>query len=277
MYKRQLIPIYTAEASWLRSSQPNQYLGERVRYEDTTVKAEGYLPLTGKLGLRGSANLDTTNYDATSLNQNSRGEGYVGLTYQRIPQTELSLNFGAAYGRSKPNDSARTASDVHSAEYYLTTRLRGEITAKISGSIYGGFGLVDYRGGYVNRNSLPVGGADITWGFDPRRTLVLAAYSGAQYAPDGQAVTISRAFVSFTHVIINRWQYNVHTGPTHWVYSRFTRQRTDTAWDAGMEFAYKPSDRFSVSLDFDYTKQNSDINVFEFTRDVTSFGASYHF
>jgi hypothetical protein len=272
-----LIPIYRAEASWLRSSQPNQYLGERVRFEQTTVEAEGYLPLTGKLGVRGIADFDTTNYDNDRFNQNSRGGAFIGLTYQRVPHNELSLNFDAAYGHSKPNDPARFASDVHSAEYDVTTRLRGEITAKISGNVYGGFGLVDYRGGYVKRNSLPVGGADLTWGFDPRRTLVLAAYSGAQYTPDGQAVTITRAFLSFTHVIINRWQYSVRAGPTHSVLSRDVRQRTDDAWDAGTEFAYRPSDRFRVSLSFNYTKQNSDIGAYEFTRDLTSAGASYHF
>jgi hypothetical protein len=272
-----LIPIYRAEASWQRSSQANQYLGERVPVEQAALQAEGYLPLTGKLGVRGTTALHTANYEETRLNNNSRGEAFVGLTYQRIAQTEISINLGTAYGHSKPNDPARVESDVSSAEYYLTTRLRGEITAKITGSVYGGLGMVDYTGGYVKRDSLPVGGADLTWGLDPRRTLVLAAYSGAQYAPDGQAVTTTRAFLSFTHVIINRWQYSVRAGPTHSVYSREVRERTDDAWDAGAEFAYRPSDRFRVSLSFNYTKQNSDISVDEFERDVTSLGASYHF
>jgi len=272
-----LIPIYRAEASWQRSSQANPYLGERVLVEQAALQAEGYLPLTGKLGIRGATDFHTENYEETRLNNNSRGEANIGLTYHRIAQTEISINLGAAYGHSKPNDSARVESDVNSSEYYLTTRLRGEITAKITGSVYGGFGLVDYTGGYVKRNSLPVGGADLTWGVDPRRTLVLAAYSGAQYAPDGLAVTITRAFLSFTHVIINRWQYSVRVGPIHSVYGREARERTDDAWDAGTEFTYRPSDRFKVSLSFNYTRQNSNIRGGEFERDITSIGASYHF
>ena len=272
-----LIPIYSAEASWLRSSEPNQYLGQRVLVEQTSLEAEGYVPLTGKLGLRGTADFNTANFQESGLNNNSRGEAFVGLTYQRLAQTEISFNLGAAFGHSKPNDSTRVASDIHSSEYYVTTRLRGAITAKISGSVYGGFGVVDYTGGYVKRNSLPVGGADLTWTIDPRRTLVLAGNSGAQYSPDGQAVTTTRALLSFTQVILSQWQYSVSAGQAYSVFKRTQPRRSDEAWDAGTEFAYVPSDRFKVSLSFSYTKQTSNNAIAGFERDVTSVGTSYRF
>ncbi|MBK9991595.1 MAG: outer membrane beta-barrel protein [Verrucomicrobia bacterium] len=272
-----VIPVYRLDGSWQKSTQPNQYLGERVEYKHTTLRSEGYIPLTGKLGLRGTAEYEADDYDKEKLNRNDRSEVFVGLAYKRGIRTELSTNIGAANGRSRPNDEARVESKVRSTEYYITARLLGELTPKITGSVYGGFGRVRYRGGYENTDYLPVGGADLTWGFDPRRTLVLAVYSGARYAPDGLAVNSTRAFLSFTHVIINRWQYIVRAGPTHSVYSRKTRERTDDSWDGGVEFIYRPSERFRVSLSVNYTNQKSGISAYDFDRNVISLGASYHF
>lgn len=270
------LPLYRLTGSWLRTSEPNQYLGQRVEYEQTSFAGEGYLGLSGKTGLRGSAAYDAQNYFKSILNRNKRAEVFGGAAYKRTDTTELSLNVGFATGRSKPNDPARTAADVRSKEYYLTAKILGEITPKITGSAYGGIGRVDYTGGYVNQRYLPVAGADLTWGFDPRRTLVLAVYSGARYSPDGVAANETHAFLSFTHVIVNRWQYIARFGPTFSTYRRETT-RKDRSWDAGLEFVYNPSDRFKVSLKESFTTQHSSTDIYGFDRSVTSLSATYHF
>lgn len=272
-----VMPAYKVESSWGRSFQPNRYLGKRIECDSRTAKAEVYQPVTGKLGIRGTAEYEATGFEESDLNDNSRGELLVGLGYKRTPRTEASLNASIASGRSRANDSSRVESNVNSVEYYVTLRMQGELTSKISGSIYAGVGRVDYSGGYENRNYLPVGGADLTWGIDPRRTLVLAVYSGARYTPDGTAVESTRVFLSFTHVIIGHWQYTLRAGPTFSAYSRQGRERTDQELDAGMEFAYKPSERFQVFFSADYSKQNSDADRYDFWRNVVSFGTLFHF
>jgi hypothetical protein len=272
-----VIPIYKLSASWIRSSQPNEFLGERILNDQFSFSGEGYLTLTGKLGLRANGEFDSVTFDSESLNDSERGQVFVGLAYEEGPDTQFSLNFGTAVGRSIPNDPARFVSNVRSTEFYVTARVEGQITDKVSGSAYGGFGEVGYTGGYTNHSNLPVAGADLTWGIDPRRTVVLAAYSGADYAPDGQAIETTRAFLSFTHVIVGRWQYILRAGPTYTVFSRQTRQRTDDVLDCGVEFAYQPSDRFRVYVALSYTNHDSTNYAYEFQHDIASLGSTYRF
>jgi len=272
-----VIPIYKMSGSWQRSSQPNEFLGERILNDQFSVSGEGYVTITGKLGIRGDGQFQYLTFDSETLNDSYSAQAYVGLAYERTPGTELSLNFGTALGRSIPNDPARFQSNVRSTEFYVTARIEGQITDKISGSAYGGFGEVSYTGGYSNRSNLPVAGADLTWGIDPRRTLVLAAYSGADYAPDGQAVETTRAFLSFTHVIVSRWQYILRAGPTYTRFSRQVWQRSDNVWDLGAEFAYQPSDRFRIYVSFSYTDHNSTTSAYQFQHEVASLGSTYRF
>src|ERR1035437_8239851 len=137
-----LIPLGRIDASWLRSAQPDVYLGERIRIEQLTGNTEGYLPVTGKLGVRGTINYIGKDYDSTALNQSRHGEAFLGLAYARDRRTGISSNFGAGLGSSQPNDPLRVADDVRSHEYYFTTRLQGQLTAKLSGHVFAGLGSV---------------------------------------------------------------------------------------------------------------------------------------
>jgi len=272
-----LIPVYKVYAWWQRSSQPNEFVGERVANDQLSVSGEGNLTLTGKLGIRASAEVDSTRFDSVELNDSLHGSAFVGLTYERDTTSQASLNVGAALGHSIPNNPADTAEDVHSTEYDVTARITGQITEKVTGTAYGGFGVVDYRGGYSNTNYIPVAGADLTWGLDPRQTIVLAAYSGATNAPDGTAVDTSHAFLSYTDVVISGWQYTVRAGPTYTTFSRETVERRDSIWDYALEIAYVPSKRFRVALDLDYSSHNSNIALYGFGHDVESLSVSYSF
>jgi hypothetical protein len=271
------IPVYTMDAGWKQSTQPNQYVGSRVKVLEQRADAEGYIPLTGKVGLRGKAEYNYSDYKSSSLNRNRLAKGTLGLGYKYTERLDLSLNAGYGWGRSLPNDPTRTASDVTSDEYFVTARVLGEITAKLTGSAYFGYGFVDYRGGYSNSQNLPLAGADLTWGIDPRRTLVLAAYSGAMYSPDGLAVKVTRTFLSFTHVIIDRWQYSIRGGPTFSSLGRQVHERSDTTWEFGLEFAYKPSDVFNTSIALWQSTQRSSIDAYEYDRSIISLGSSYRF
>jgi hypothetical protein len=272
-----VIPLYSVEASWAQSSEPNSFLGARIRNEQLTVNGTGFLPLTGKLGLRGTTDYASTHYDSESLNYEQRGDAFVGLAYQRDSQNEISLNFGAALGSSVPNDSALLDADVHSREWYIIAKTRGEITTKITGDAYAGFGMVDYSGAFIKRISLPVGGADLTWAIDPVRTLAFNASSDASYSPDGSIAVVSQASLVFTQEIADVWQYSLSVGPTQSAYSRDTHDRTDIDWEFGTEFAYQPSVRFRIFLDLDYADQHSDVSSDIFTHDVISLGSSYRF
>jgi len=271
------IPIYKLNATWLRSSQPNQYLGERVQFNQETLSGEGYLTLTGKLGVRGTAEADSTTFDSSSLNNQSHGQVSAGLGYAPNQLSIFSINMSGALARSIPNDPARTFANIHSSEYDLTARVQGQITDKVSGSLYGGYGTIDYTGGYTNRSNIPVAGADLTWGIDPRRTVVLAGYSGAANVPDGTAVVTSRAFISFTDVVISGWQFTVGAGPTRSVFSQHTVFRRDSSWDFGAQLAYTPSTRFQVALGIHYTRNNSDIIEFQYDHEVVTLRATYSF
>jgi hypothetical protein len=272
-----IIPIYQVEASWAQSSEPDAYLGARVRNEQLTVNGTGFLPLTGKLGLRGTADYYSIHYDSDALNENRNGDAYLGLAYQRDNQNEISLNFGAAVGSSTPNDSTVLNADVHSRAFYITAKMEGEITNKITGNVYAGFGLADYTGAYTNRISLPVGGADLTWAIDPIRTLELNASTGSTYSPDGYIAYVTLASLKFTNIIADQWQYSLSAGPTRSDYSREVHERTDNAWDFGTEVAYQPSLQFRIFIDLHYTNQNSDEEDDVYTREAVSLGSSYRF
>lgn len=269
-----LIPRYTSSLTWQRTADPNPYLGHRVRHARGEFAAEAFAPISGKLGARGEVDGYVDNYVGPTFNHNQHWRIFGGLTYEKRPGLEGSANIGYAEGKSQPN-SGQPA--IRSTETYVTAKARGTLTAKLTGSVYAGFGQVEYKGGYQNRENMPVAGADITWGIDPRRTLVLAAYSGADYAPDGQAVNTSHAFLSFTHVVIGRWQYILRGGPTHTVFRREIRQSTDDAWEGGVEFAYIPSQKFRVSTGLTGRTQDSDMSDRRYDRVLFSVGSSYRF
>lgn len=268
---------YTSKFSWQRTSEPDQYLGQRVRHDRAEISGEGYFPLSGKLGLRGEVDAYHDKYKDQALNTNSRVRAFTGLAYELRPRLQTSFNVGYAEGRSRPRRTDLMGRPVNSEEIYFTARARGEITAKITGSVYAGMGRVRYDGGYTNSYNLPVAGADLTWGLDPRRTVVLAGYSGADYAPDGQAVDTSRAFLSYTHVIVGQWQYILRGGPTRTVFRREVRQSTDTAWEGGVEFGYTPSDRFRVSFGIVGSRHKSDVRERQYERTAFSLDSTYRF
>jgi len=272
-----VIPIYRVEATWLRTSQPESFLGERVQNQQLTITGTGFLPLTGKLGLRGTADYASIRYNSASLNDDQRADAFVGLAYQRNPQNEISINVGSALGTSTPNSAGAGNSDVHSREYYVIGKITGEITPKITGDANIGLGWVDYSGAFTNHISLPLGGADLTWAIDPLRTMTLNASSAATYAPDGSIAEITSASLSFSDQIADNWECSVSAGPTHSSYSREVHQRTDLAWAFGTEFAYQPSVRFRIYLDVDYTDQRSDLNDFTYGQDIISLGSAYRF
>ncbi|HZZ20483.1 MAG TPA: outer membrane beta-barrel protein [Opitutaceae bacterium] len=271
------IPVYRVNALWQQSSQPNEFVGERVQNDLAQLTGEGYLKLSGKLGFRGNAEFDSVKFDSSELNDSVKGLAYVGVSYFPEPSSEFSLNIGSILGQSTPNDPARTTDNVHSTEFDLTLRGTGQLTDKITGTVYGGFGEVTYTGGYSKRSYIPVAGADLTWGLDPRRTVVLAAYSGAQNAPDGTAVQTTHAFVSFVDVFESVWQLTARTGPTYTAFSRDFEERRDRSWDYGAEVAYVPSKRFRVALDLNYSVRNSNIVDYQFDHDVVSISSTYSF
>jgi hypothetical protein len=272
-----IIPIFEASASWVRSSQPNEFLGARVPYDLTTLMADGYVTLTGKLGIRGTGELQSYTYNSTALNDTYLGQGSVGLAYSETSDTQVSLNLGTVIGHSIPNDPVNTVSNVRGTEIDVTARIQGQVTDKITGSAYGGFGSVRYTGGYATSTDLPVAGADLTWGIDTRRTLALGAYTGEVYSPNGEASESSHAFVSFTDVIINEWELDVLTGPERFEYGRQVSLRTDEGWNSSVGFAYSPSKRFRVSLSLDYYYQTSTVTAFKYAHEILTLGASYQF
>jgi hypothetical protein len=271
------VPLYKSEFVWQRTSEPDLYLGHRILHARAAFSGEGYVPVSGKLGVRGEADVYTDNFEEPTLNHNRRWRTFGGLAYEKRPGLQASLNVGFGEGRSRPNRGDISGGSVRSTETYFTSRIRGELTAKITGSAYAGFGRVKYRGGYSNRYNLPVAGADLTWGIDPRRTVVLAAYSGADYAPDGQSVNTTRAFLSFTHVVIGHWQYIIRGGPTHVVFRREVRQSTDNAWEGGVEFSYTPSERFRVATAVSLGHHDSDARERRYDRTLFSLESSYRF
>jgi hypothetical protein len=271
------IPVYQLNALWQQSSQPNEFVGERVQNDLTQITGEGYIKLSGKLGVRGNAEFDSVKFDSTELNDSVKGLASVGLSYFPEPSSEFSLNVGSILGQSTPNDPSRTTDNVRSTEYDITLRGTGQLTDKITGTVYGGFGEVTYTGGYSKKSFIPVAGADLTWGLDPRRTVVLAAYSGAQNAPDGTAVQTTHAFLSFVDVLASDWQFTARTGPTYTSFSRDYEERRDRSWDYGAELAYIPSKRFRVALDLNYSVRNSNIIDYQFNHDVVAVSSTYSF
>lgn len=270
-----IVPQYTASAVAQRTSEPNVYLGYRVRHDRFELNGQAFHPVSGKVGVTGTLQAFTDRFDDPTLSRNQRWLGFAGVGYEKRPGLLGSLELGFASGRSLPNRG--NAADVSSREIYLTVRARGKLTPKITGNAYAGFGRVSYSGGYRNRYNLPIAGADLTWGIDPRRTLVLAAYSGADYAPDGQAVNTTRVFLSFTNVVIGHWQYVLRAGPTRTVFRREIKQSTDTAWEGAAEFSYIPSERFQVTAGVSLLKHRSDVVDRRYSRTVVSLKTSYRF
>ncbi len=272
-----VVPIYRVDAAWQRTAPPDQYLGLRIQTDETSFDSEGFLPLTGKLGLRGSATVDSEKYDSRNLNHNVRGDIALGLAFQRTNRSELSLNLAAVSGHSTPNNSANTANEVKTRGYTVTLRLRGELTAKLSGSVYGGFGQADFTGGYTNTLTRPIGGAELTWKIDLLRTLAVDAFSGVRYSPDGQTNTLTRVALSYTHIVFGQWQYTLQAGMSHSKYSRTVQYRTDDSIGLGAEIAYQPSTRFRVALGLNNTNQTSNDTFATFKRSLVSLGSTYRF
>lgn len=270
-------PLYRATGGWQRTSEPNQYLGQRIRHDRSSLGGEGYLPLTGKLGLRAELDAYHDDYKDDTLNSNAHARLFAGVAYERTPRLLTSLNLGYGHGESRPNRTDVSGAPVRSDEFYLTGKVRGELSPKVTGNAYLGLGQVRYRGGYSNRYTLPVAGADLTWGINPRRTVVLAAYSGADYTPDGQAVDTSRAFLAFTNAIVGSWQYTLRGGPARTVFRREATQSTDYRWEGGTELAYSPSKRFRVAVGLFAGTQDSDVREREFSRYVISLDSTFRF
>jgi hypothetical protein len=270
-----VLPVFDVNASWAKITEANTWLGLYVEHLRGSVSADGYLPIAGKLGIRATADYTLDDYPLERLDYYDNGRLFVGLAFDRDSGTEISLNIGGALGSSTPNDEAVYGGTVYSKQLFVTTRIQGQITPKISGSAYIGYSDDIYTGAYDNRYNLPIGGADLTWGVTTRSTFVLAAYSGADFTPNGQSVRTTRSFLSFTHVIVEQWQITVRAGPSYSDLSRTVHQSSDNFWVLGSEVAYQPSTRFRVALGFEYDHQTSDVSINQFQREAVTLSASY--
>jgi hypothetical protein len=271
-----VIPMFDASVSWTQVTEANEWLGLYVEHDRGSASISGYLPVTGRLGVRTTADYTLDNYILSRLNDYRNARLFTGLAFERDSGAEASLNVGGSAGSSTPNDQATYGGPVHSRSASMTARIQGDITPKVSGSAYAGFSDVSYSGAYSDRFDLPIAGADLTWGVTTRTTLVLAAYSGADFSPDGQSVRTTHAFLSFTHVIVDQWQLTVRGGPAFSVFSRTVRLNTDTMWDLGSSISYQPSTRFHVDLGFAFNHQNSDALNNQFQREAVTLGVSYN-
>jgi len=268
-------PRTTASLSWQRFTAANQWLGERVHFDQGAAQVQSKVISSERTGLVVGLSGSQTTPPDKQLNKSQTGRASVALSYDLSPKTELSLTYLAGLGNSITQ--APGALSVKSRQQTLGLQARGELFGKLSGTAMAGISRISYRDAYQRTDTQPYAKINLTWELDPRRSLIWLAELDADFSPEGESVLTRESSLRYKQQMSGPWSWSVIAGTAVLDYWRQTFIRRDTVAHGGAQLECSVSEGFSFVLSVQARKQWSTFERFDFTRTLTETSVTYKF
>jgi len=268
-------PTQAMEVHWIRTTAANLDVGQRITQEDALAKYEGNLVDTGKSVIAGRVSFDRDEYLGVEFD--TINTAAFGTTFSYLPNDlyRAGLGYDLTLGQSVPN--APGTADLDQTEHAFTFRLSGEFTPKLTGKISVGAAYSEYSGSFYHYEWDAVAGIDLVW--KPRERLSISAEvaRGPTFNPDGDVDLATSATLEVEQELGRGFAIHAQLMGGRTDHERTTTFRIDRFWGTGAGVRYNFSGKLIASVDYDWTRQDSDVLRYTYRRQVVSGKVAYNF
>jgi hypothetical protein len=268
-------PTQTAELHWIRSTDVNFDLGERVSQDDALAAYEGTLFDTGKLFVDGRASFDHDEYLGALFNTIDTAS--IGSTVSFAPQPlfKAGIGYDLLLGRSVENSGNARALDK--TQQAITFQVAGEFTPKVTGKISVGAAYSDYTGFFSHAQWEAIATADLLWSPTERFAVDLRVSRAPSYNADGDIDVSSSVVLEVTQKLFRGFAVRANGQAGNTDHEQVVTYRSDATEGAGAGLDYNLTGRLTTSVDYEWTKQGSNLSRFTYTRDIVTAKLTYRF
>jgi hypothetical protein len=269
------MPTQTAEIHWIRSTDVNFDVGERVSQDDALLKYEGCLVDTGKLSVSGRASFDRDEYLGATFSTIDTGSLGSTLSYAPQPLFKAGVGYDLTLGRSEANSGDAAALDQ--TEQAFTFQAEGEFTPKVTGTVSVGAAFSQYEGFFSQSQWEAVASADVIWSPVQRLDVDLRAVRAPSFNADGDVDVGSSLALELRQELSDGFAARIDAQVGRTDHEQIATYRKDSIEGAGAGFDYNLVGRLTFSAGFQWTRQNSDVSRFTFGREVITGKLTYRF
>ncbi|HEY4989337.1 MAG TPA: outer membrane beta-barrel protein [Opitutaceae bacterium] len=262
------LPTQAAEAHWIRTTSANLDVGGRVSQDDALVKYEGDLVDTGKTTIVGRASVEQDDYLGAAYSNLRTASVGTTLSYSPQPLIRAGAGYDLTLGRSEANSAG--AGDLDQTEQAFTFQASGEFTPKISGKISVGSAYSDYTGTFIHSEWDAIAGAHLTWKPVERLSLEVQVLRAPYFSAGGNVDLSTSVGLGIRKELSNGFAVTANGQAGNTDHKRTVTYRSDAIEGAGAGLDYNLTGRITASVNYGWTKQDSDVARYTYTRDVVT-------
>jgi opacity protein-like surface antigen len=270
-----LLPTQSAEVHWIRTTAANLDVGQRITHEDALAKYEGDLVNTGKSAVAGRVSLDRDEYVGVGFD--TIDTAVLGATFSYLPDDlyRAGVGYDLTLGQSQPNASGMT--NLDQTEQAFTLQWSGEFTPKITGKISVGAAYSRYTGSFYHYEWDAIAEVDLVWRPRERLSISAEAARGPTFNPDGDVDLDSSVRLEVLQELQGGLAISSYLMGGRTDHERTTIFRTDNFWGTGAGMKYDLGGKVKAFVDYEWTRQESDVLRYAYRRQVVSAKVTYSF
>jgi hypothetical protein len=269
------MPTQMAEVHWIRSTAVNVDVGQRVSQDDAFAKYEGDLFNTGKTSIAGRASFDQDAYLGGAFDTVETASAGGTLGYSPHDLFKAGVGYDLTYAQSRPNSPGPGA--LNQTEHAFTIQADGEFTPNLSGKFSAGTAYSHYSGSFSLSVWEAVALADLTWKPAERLAIELQAARAPNFSVQGYVDLTSSLGLEVRQTLSHGFTVRADARGGVTDHQLTTTFRTDHIEGASGGLDYDLTGKLTASGGYDWTRQDSDIALYTYRRQVVSGRILYKF
>jgi hypothetical protein len=269
------LPSQDAEIHWIRTTDVNTDVGQRVSQDDVLARYDGDLIDFAKTSILGRFSFDRDEFLGAAFSTNETVSAGATVAYSLNDLFKAGVGYDLTVGRSDPNTPGFGSLDQ--TEQAVTLQAQGEFTPKVTGKASVGAAFSDYTGIFVHSEWDTVASADIAWTPRDRLVIDLQAQRSPSFNADGEIDLTSSVQLGIRQDLPEGFAVRASVDEGLVDHEPATPHRTDTFEGAGVGCDYSLTGKLTASLAYSWTRQDSDIARFMYRRQVVSGQMLYKF
>ena len=261
------ITTQQAEIHWERITDVNVDVGQRVSQNDALAKYQGDLFDAAKTDLSGRVSVEQDAFLGSEFTTITTGSAGATLSYSPDDLTRSGLGYDVTFGRSQPNSPGPS---LDREEHAFTFQALGEFTPKLTGSLSVGGAYSSYSGAFSHSEWDAVANVDLTWEPWEKLYLDMKAVREPSFNADGNVDVNSRLELLVRQELTGGFAVHVDANVGHADHEVIVTYRSDDTEGGGAGLEYNLTGRLVVSANYEFTRQDSDVPLFTYTRHVAT-------
>lgn len=257
-------------ASYIETAQNETSApGQIVPKNSTSFRALSEVSFTEKTSLGTGVRWDRSDYSTTAASYRDTKTWTVPVDVYFATSPKLQTSIGYRY---RMTDIAReNASISDSKDHFFNVGARGEFTPKLTGQLRVGFGKRNFDRG----NDETTFGVDsgFTYTYSPKTAYQFGVSNDFGTSALGETTKTASLSLSVINKIDDQWSWNANL-----VYRNIDfPSHSDDFYAGGLGVGYIYSNTVNFAAGYNYKKNTSNSQLFEFTNNIFNFSANVRY